>query len=450
MKRAMGAGVMLAAALVFAFAGCGGDGGHGGSGGPVEGPPPQDGGQDGGVDDRDGGRDGGGDHPDGGSDWDGGTPIVIPQADGWQFYGRDQGGPQTVLGVSSDQAGNIWVAGGPEGLFLLEPGASTFRQFTVADGLASYTDETGVHGFDVLSVAGGPAGTAFVGYRGLFGGHEDNDPEYMVKSGDADKVVLSDSGIAVTHIDISTPPGEDPHYPNGRDKIRSVYRVVYDRSTGDVWFGGNHGIGVWSARAHRVFEHQHVAINGYNAQGVYTLLSGDWYGVAKDGAGDLWMGGGHRLGKIHYATEPGGFWANVGPIVDVWPDPVPADAHPSQRVDDYIQAVTVSGGNVWVGSIPNGLAVIHSGTTRYVRSGLVDPKVTALATDPADGSVWVGHLYGGITRLKNGQMLQYNYRVFGSDLINMRVPDIQSDTFGGQRRILVAFERGAIGVYTGN
>src|SRR5258707_15024811 len=64
--------------------------------------------------------------------------ISFPPLDGWQFYGPAQGVPSAVFGVTADQGGNIWVAGGEEGLFLLQPGTSTFRRFTMADGLHPY------------------------------------------------------------------------------------------------------------------------------------------------------------------------------------------------------------------------------------------------------------------------------------------------------------------------
>src|ERR1700694_1035856 len=55
---------------------------------------------------------------------DAGPPgkIEFPDAVGWQFYGPQNGGPRSVYGVTSDPSGNIWVAGGAEGLYLLKPG----------------------------------------------------------------------------------------------------------------------------------------------------------------------------------------------------------------------------------------------------------------------------------------------------------------------------------------
>jgi hypothetical protein len=382
--------------------------------------------------------------------------VFLPSTPGWEFFGPAQGGPQHVYGVSQDGAGNIWIAGGGEGLFVLAPGAATLRRFTIADGLYSYTDATGAHGYKAISVAGGPGSTAFVGYLGNPLAEYCNSapcatqPDYVVKSGDADKVVLGPAGIQVSHIDISTPPGTYPQYPQGREKIHDVFRIVYDKNRNNVWFGGNHGIALWEDQR-RIWEHQHAAINGYTASGHYTMLSGDWFGLALDPSGDAWMGGGHRLAELRYASEGGGFWSIMNPIVDVWPDAVPQDAYSWQRTDDYIQALAVSGGNVWVGSIPNGLAEVTSSGTQFIpSSSLAEPRVTALQVDPKDGSLWVGHIWIGITRIKDGQFLKYSGDVFGWNLVSTDVPDIQAGTLDGQRVILVAFKSGAIGIYRGD
>lgn len=422
-----------------------GDGGKPGDGGrPDAG---ADAGSDGGTGGgTDAGADAGGGGTDGGTD--GGTPvIVVPGADGWTFYGPESGAPAEVWSVSSDAAGNLWVAGGMEGLFLLRPGAARFERFTVAEGLTAYVDETGPHQQSVVSVAGGPAGVVYAGYLGHFGGQEDLDPPYMRKSGDADKVTLVPGGITVQHVDISSPPNpSNPDLVNGRDKIRTVWRELYDPRTGNVWFGGNHGVALWEAQTSRVFEHQHAAINACYPDGHCTLLSGDWFGIALDAAGDLWMGGGHRLAKLQY-TDPQRFWGPVSPIIDVWPD-----ASDDNRTDDFVQDLAVSGSTLYVGSIPNGLVAIDgSGGVHPVGLSGYQARITSLEADPQDGSLWVGLQWGGMLRLRNGSIETYSSSVFGYQLIDQQVWDIQSDHRGpgGARRLLVAFRAGAVGIYSG-
>jgi hypothetical protein len=80
---------------------------------------------------------------------------------------------------------------------------------------------------------------------------------------------------------------------------------------------------------------------------------------------------------------------------------------------------------------------------------LVDPKVTSLEKDSRDGSLWVGHQYGGLTRLSHGQFRAYDFKTFGKALISGRIPDIQSGRVDGKACLLVAFYVGAVGVYCG-
>src|SRR5262245_2902251 len=110
---------------------------------------------------------------------DAGTPPVVvvppPTTAGWTFYGVNEGGPEKVYGVTADEAGNTWVAGGEEGLFLLKPGATRFQRFTMADGLRPYgylpdgSTPPGPKYLKVISVAGGRPNTVFVGYEGMPG-----------------------------------------------------------------------------------------------------------------------------------------------------------------------------------------------------------------------------------------------------------------------------------------
>ncbi len=450
---------VIAALLLGA---CSGGGGLE-DGGPAEPFGPPDGGSGGGGED-------GGETPDGGTG-DAGTgtdageeipPVALPEVDGWTFYGPQHGGPRKVHGITADSSGNIWVAGGADGLFLLEPGATEYKRFTVADGLTGYIDPTSpevIKGHEVISVEGGPANTVFVGYLGI--GLEESDPLWMLKSGDADKVVYDGAGITVTHFDLSSPPGLYEKYPTGREKVRNVLRILYDDRTGDAWFGGDHGVAMFQARGSQIWEHQHVLMMGYaksaaEAPGAPAIeMSGDHWGIALDPAGDLWTGNAHRVAKLNFAGEGGQFWAAFTPPdgIDVWPDPVPQYGYPDQRADDSVSDLVADPGGVWIGSSELGLARLTPTGLSYVPgppSGMVDPKVTSLELDPKDGSLWVGHLWGGLTRIKEGTFIPYSMGVFTRALYDSEVRDIQSDSLAGQRRILVAFSEGAIGVYTGD
>jgi hypothetical protein len=284
----------------------------------------------------DGGTDGG-PTTDGGTVWVPPPPVPFPSpapAD-WAFYGPQNGGPHDVLGVSADQGGNIWVAGGEDGLFLLRAGATTFERFTMDDGLRPYgymkdgSDPVGPKFLKVISVAGGPANTVFVGYEGrnrnLADDCEGNwdgphpDPS-IYKSGDADRVTVDASGkLTVVHYDIFSGPGVVGNEPAGREKLCHVVRIVWNAATNDLWFGGNHGY-AWGDPNYAgnktcngqlgcsgLREHGHPAFNGVNAAGgCCDFVTGDYRGVAVDPAtGDVWFGGINRTTKLHWGVVTG-------------------------------------------------------------------------------------------------------------------------------------------------
>lgn len=352
---------------------------------------------------------------------------------GWQLLGAAQGLPPEVRGVSADEGGNLWVAGGASGLFVLTPGATQLRRFTVADGLTGYDDGTGLHGQAVISVAGGPPGTVFVGYQGLPGCSDaferynfqpdggftlDAAHRYIWKSGDADRVSLAGAGISVVHYDISSGPGIVKPEPQGREKICSVLRIAYHAPTSSVWFGGNHGVAWGDARSAAVTEHTHPAINGYKAVSLpdggsgyhYVLLTDNYYGLSVQRSGDVWIGGANRSANFRAVTL-NDFWQGDYEIqktkIDVWPDAQPFDAYPWQRDDDNVSDMAaMSDGTVWVSSVSHGLAHWTPSGISYLRDTTIQSsgKATALEADPQDGSLWIGYIWGGVSRLKDGKI----------------------------------------------
>lgn len=434
---------------------------------------------------------------------DAGTePVIFPSLSDWTFYGPQHGLPNNILGVTSDEGGNIWVAGGEAGLFLLRPGATTFENFTMADGLRPYgympdgSAPVGDKYLNVISVEGGPAGTVFVGYKGkppAAGeyGCEDNwdgpnpDPA-IYKSGDADKVTLTSTGINVVHYDIFSGPNVVSNELRGREKLCDVMRIVWDKAAARVWFGANHGFAMGSANytgnntcngqlsCTGVLEHVHPAINAWRDEsrtGAMVLLTADYRGVAVDpNTHDVFFGGMNRSTLFKWGTyggmsnAEGAYWpaqtdteGTEAGRWDLWPDASP-EPTPSERVDDLVfGAATTGDGTFWVGSAARGLA--HVSNTGVVlatlKNELAAPHVSAVAAD-TDGSIWVGARWGGgLTRIKNGQITKYSWSLFGAELASAPVSDIQVMTAGGGRKLLVGFEAqpdkaGAVGVYSGN
>jgi hypothetical protein len=458
-----------------------------------------------------------------------GVITTVPSPDGWRFTG--DGLPSgSVMGASMDEGGNLWVAGGSAGVFVQENGRVSFRNFTLADGLHPYGYLRGQVARDlgvadgtpadknpsldatpVVSVSGGPSGTAFVGYQGRPGcedewdragptlaQHEQTNPA-IYKSGDADKLTLMGGGIGVAHFDIYSGPGVVPGEPPGREKLCSVWRILYERGSDRVWLGANHGFALGFTDA-SVWEHVHPMINDVHG----WAMTDAYYGIALDtvphaGAQggtvfDVWFGGMIRTTRFRFGEEGGNFWnamprtelyasspATAGDIshdlpaqaaywnrMDIWPDPIgerwdpphgdwhsrePDARNPADWNYDNVSAIAaMKSGYAWIASSTNGLRLVdHDG--RFAGDAtqfLPGKQIGAVARDPSDESVWIGYRDGhGLTRMMpDGSMLQYAGAALGANA-GSAVWDIQIDGSGPQRRVIVAFRRGAVGIYSG-
>jgi hypothetical protein len=419
--------------------------------------------------------------------------INFPSPAGWKFFGTQHGGPRRIYGVSSDKSGNVWVAGGEDGLFLLEPGATRFRRFTMEDGLRPYgympdgSAPPGDKYLKVISVAGGPANTVFVGYEGMPGKGADhcennwdgvrrNPARY--KSGDADRVRLgADGKLSVVHYDIFSGPNVVRDEPEGREKLCNVLRLAYDENTNSIWFGANHGFARADAdfpgnptcngqlRCSGIEEHTHPALNAYGDSGGDVLLTDAYYGVAVHSSGDVIFGGANRSTRFRYGTTGNNFWAaqtatearaNASNRIDIWKDAVQEPAMPrsNERVDDHVSGMAVLGDTVWVSSFTRGLARmdIDGNDIQYVN--VPEKQLGTVAADPTDGSIWTGARWLGIVYRLNGGVRTYGCPEFGTRLCSSRVSDIQVDTHNGRHRVLVGFMGndethvpGALGIY---
>src|SRR5437870_1371317 len=95
-------------------------------------------------------------------------------------------------------------------------------------------------GMDAGTDGGTDAGPDGGGYGGKAGcedewdrlgdNHAGTDPS-IYKSGDADRVVLNGGGINVAHYDIFSGPGIVSSEQAGREKLCSVYRIVWQRGS---------------------------------------------------------------------------------------------------------------------------------------------------------------------------------------------------------------------------
>jgi hypothetical protein len=365
-------------------------------------------------------------------------PVSLPTAADWTFYGPANGGPNTLFGASFDEGGNLWVAGGEEGLFVLRAGETRYQRFTMADGLRPYgfmadgSVPPGDKYLKVISVSGAWAGTVFVGYQGKppAGGALDcesnwdgpNPDPAIYKSGDADRVTLNGTAISVVHYDIFSGPGIVGGELRGREKVCNIVRIRYDKANDKVWFGGNHGFALgeahyagngscqWAASTtpptptmktdpfsndygHKgcngVLEHVHPALNVYAKDGsCCAFLTNNYYGVSVDPVTkDVWFAGYARTTKFHFASNGGDYFKSQSETedppyasnrIDIWPDKVQEPNIPTvaDRVDDNVSgAAAMNDGSVWITSFSFGLAHLDA-------SGGVTARLTA-----ADGLV---------------------------------------------------------------
>jgi len=455
---------------------------------------------------------------------DAGPPDpTFPNVPNWTFLGQQNGGPHDVFQVTADQGGNIWVAGGADGLFLLRPGETKFQRFTIADGLHPYGYLSGdqakflgvpngspadpnpsLSATPVIAVEGGPPGVVFVGYQGkpgcdgawdtvhgrapLFG-----DPA-IYKSGDADRVALkADGTLSVVHYDIFSGPGVVPAEQEGREKLCTIFRIVWNPSKNDLWFGANHGF-AWGDPSYAgnpgcdgqqscsgLVEHSHPYINGLRADGsCCDLLTDDYRGVAPDPAsGDVWMGGINRTTKFHWGAFAGSpssrfiaaahFTEDEHDVlnppacpsaattpcyihnrVDVWPDAKGEGFFPavSDRIDDLVFGAAAPGdGSVFIGSGSTGLGLRHVNADGTVgadlTSRMASHEVGALAIDSLDSrTLWVANRWnGGLDRLdlSNPNADQhFGFALFG-DLSNSGTEDVRMMGSGTSRKVLVGF-----------
>ena len=249
-------------------------------------------------------------------------------------YGTAEGiREQPVIGASTDEGQNLWVATNAA-LYLLEPGGKAFRRFDASDGLhlpgnsASYCDadfqggdrKCPIYGAAVApgisEIEGGAAGEVFVGYYG----HDDGSADWADPNrhtGKIDRVRLGTGGaLQVDRLDlVSTDTAQFWHN-------RTVQRLLYDHflHRGELYAGTNHGVdrilpgryrppnkGEWFLNATREWlsDHLHPQVCYHHAcdSSETDLRLGDWKGLALSPDGNLWVAGRWTAGQIRWTPD---------------------------------------------------------------------------------------------------------------------------------------------------
>jgi hypothetical protein len=341
---------------------------------------------------------------------DGGTPDmsfsqVPPVTSGaFTYYGTANGLPEDDLrGIAVGPHGDVAVTTNG-GLYVMRAGTSGFRHYTAADGLRMCPAGQPCQ---LATVAALPGGDWVVGYRGVWldQANEDNDPPEYKQSGDADRIrIAADGSLSrVMHYNI-TP---DPTVADPVERVRTVYTVIPvidGQYAGDIWFGGNHGVGMWVNRFNTIEQHQHSALGFWDGH-AQQFKTGEFFGVAIDPEGNTWIGGSERVALLHYADDGGDFWGRLEPEVDapngdqwigldIWPDDA---THSAATRDDVSSMTFASDGGLWIGSASQGLARLD--TVSRVPSYVEVPDKAVLALRADGNTLWVGMARGGLMRL---------------------------------------------------
>jgi hypothetical protein len=319
--------------------------------------------------------------------------AALPAPD--QVIPPGNGLPASFIDAQHDAAGNLWAVS-RSNLFYRAAGATQWTSFDASQGLSDQP---------MLSVGGGAAGTAWVGYDGL-GFGDATDPPSWRYTGGADKVVLTATGIEVTHYALVSPPGTYPQYPDGRFKLRHTYRVYPTKTgpfAGDAWFGCNHG-GAQVNAAGEVLEHQHPldCIWDPVANDCLTTHEGNVPAIGFYANGDVLFGGSYGIMSLDYndGVVGGDFWGKQ-PIhnMTLFANPIDPDAYGSE---DIVGIGAASDGTVWAAAEHSGLAHLQAdGKTVDIfqeADGLPSNDIADMAIDSHD-TMWMATPAHGLYRL---------------------------------------------------
>ena len=441
---------------------------------------------------------------------------VTVTRNGFTYYAAAQGMAPDVWDVSADEAGNVYVAAGDAVLAKRRGDAAFHRLDAGSAGITRNCDEGRTRTCPVVSVGGGAPGVAVFGLQGL-GTDGDDDPDWWLDSGGADVLSFDGEKLARSrHVQVSGMPHQfcmdhspgpcsfgDATWEKGRRKVRQVLRIAVNHAAGrvqygDVWMAGTHGtfnvlVANPAARGWNdlssqfaglvpriedrkfVWEHDHPAMTAWavvNGVKQLAFLTGNSTAIAIDPTtGDPWAANETRLAsKRGYGAVSAGWEAalwppwkpdELGSFLDVWPDPRPADPQQFDAFDPaWLDAVSslsfCDDGTLWIASSLHGLArLAPGGGLSYL--DLPPGKgnsASAVACDPADGSVWVGFGWGGFGRWKGGWWT-VDQESPPSFAAQAPTRNIQIDRWASPRIVYVAqaasrFGSGGVTVYKGD
>ena len=267
-----------------------------------------------------------------------------------QYSWQDGLQEMPVVGVSTDENQNLWVATNAA-LYLLRPGDKTFTRFDGNSGLhlpgfaiPKCDDSAGL--LDpcpageaappgISEIVGGGAGEGYLGevFVGYWAFHDwtitdgtEQDP--WRHSGKLDRVRLkadNSGALSLEVIRFDMVSNNTVQYWHNK----SVVRMVYDHRIHphELYVGCDHGVdkispdkwhppvGPWFLSPENqqswMSDHLHPQAclhQSCEAPGPMTQMLADWRGLAIAPDGDLWVGGRYAAGKIVYIAENTEWW----------------------------------------------------------------------------------------------------------------------------------------------
>jgi hypothetical protein len=336
--------------------------------------------------------------------------------------------------VGADRGGGIWAVTSAAVYYWPIPGVQPYIYTQTSVGLARSNPS-----YRFTAIAGGLSGHAYVGNHGAIGDH----------------LVVNPATGAVGQVEnMVVPYFPGFEYEEHLVRVIAGLRMMVDFDgtwNGTVYNGGIHGVTAWHGvnapcGCLQFQEHVHyIPPSGCDStppsSGAGGCWGGDARGLALSPEGDVWIGDEHFVALLPQRS--------LGPYTDFFQSfTVSLDVFPYAN-DEVTALATDSAGGVWVASYGQGLAYLAPLTYQpsyYDRSRqLPQNRVTAVAVDPLDESVWVGTDYGGIAR-KQGDV--WRYYTEESGLLSDGITAIFIDREASPRRVLIATQLGVV-VYDG-
>ncbi|NRB46706.1 MAG: response regulator [Saprospiraceae bacterium] len=196
----------------------------------------------------------------------------------------------------------------------------------------------------------------------------------------------------------------------GKTQQRNI-AAVYKADDGKIWTGSNSGLYIYDPVAGKGTEYRRE-LASREIQGRYVVF------FHKDHRGDIWLGiKGGMLTRVHQEGDNLQF--------EHWP----VEGNNGVRLGDNLMQMSEDNlGRLWITTHRDGLFILDQDRQNYthIQHDPTDPNslssnnLTAIYTDPLDGSMWVSTRDGGLNHLIEEQAGQWQFEHYRYDADNPR------------------------------